>query len=70
MEDVALSKRLKRQRGRPACIELRVETSSRRWELHGIAHTIVLMWVLRLAYALGVAPERLVRLYQNHAAGP
>jgi hypothetical protein len=38
-------------------------TSSRRWERDGIARTILLMWRLRLAYFLGVDPERLARIY-------
>ena len=70
MEDVALSKRLKRTVGRPACIKLQVETSSRRWESHGIVRTIIVMWGLRLAYALGVAPDRLARLYHPHRPRP
>ena len=62
MEDIALSRLLKR-RGRPACIARPLVTSSRRWEQRGILRTVLLMWRLRLAYALGVAPERLARLY-------
>lgn len=62
MEDVALSKTLKR-RSPPACLRERVVTSGRRWEKHGILRTIVLMWRLRLAYALGADPRRLARRY-------
>ena len=62
MEDVALSKRL-RAMGRPACLRTRVVTSGRRWERRGTLRTIVLMWRLRLAYALGADPHRLARLY-------
>ncbi len=63
MEDVALSRALKR-RGRPAGLRARVVTSSRRWETHGIAPTILLMWRLRLGYFLGEPPERLARRYR------
>ena len=62
MEDVALS-RLLRKRGRPACLKSRVRTSARRWESRGVLRTVLLMWRLRALYALGVAPERLARLY-------
>ncbi|MCG6966457.1 MAG: TIGR04283 family arsenosugar biosynthesis glycosyltransferase [Chromatiaceae bacterium] len=63
MEDIALCKLLRRQ-ARPACIRRpRLQTSSRRWEEHGILRTIVLMWRLRLAYALGTEPAELVRRY-------
>src|SRR5262245_35445158 len=62
MEDVALSKRLKRL-GRPLCLAARARTSGRRWEERGVVRTIVLMWRLRLAYWLGVEPAVLARRY-------
>jgi len=62
MEDVALSKALKR-RGHPICLRARVTTSGRRWETHGVLRTILLMWRLRLAYFLGADPARLARQY-------
>ncbi len=64
MEDVALSKALKRAAGRPACLRERVVTSGRRWESRGPWRTIVTMWGLRLAYALGADPARLARRYR------
>jgi rSAM/selenodomain-associated transferase 2 len=62
MEDVALSKILKR-RSPPLCLRERVVTSGRRWRRHGTLRTIVLMWRLRLAFALGADPRRLARRY-------
>jgi rSAM/selenodomain-associated transferase 2 len=62
MEDIELSRRLKRL-GPPLCLQPRVNTSSRRWEEHGILRTILLMWRLRLAFSLGASPARLVRRY-------
>jgi rSAM/selenodomain-associated transferase 2 len=62
MEDIALSKALRRQ-APPACLRVRIVTSSRRWEDQGVIRTILLMWRLRLAYALGADPRRLARLY-------
>ena len=62
MEDVALSKRLKHL-SPPACLRQRVITSARRWERDGVLRTIILMWRLRFAYAMGVDPRRLARRY-------
>lgn len=62
MEDIALSKRLKRE-GHPLCLSARVLTSSRRWEREGVLRTVVLMWWLRLRYYLGADPVDLARLY-------
>jgi rSAM/selenodomain-associated transferase 2 len=64
MEDVALSKTLKRAAGRPACLEARIVTSGRRWEVNGPWRTIFTMWRLRLAYALGADPATLARQYR------
>ena len=63
MEDVAFSRAARRTLGRPACLRARVLTSGRRWERHGVLRTILLMWRLRLAYALGADPHRLARHY-------
>jgi len=62
MEDIALSKALRRLAS-PVCLRTRLVTSSRRWEEHGVLRTILLMWWLRLSYALGAEPDRLARLY-------
>lgn len=68
MEDIALSRELKHQ-GRPLCLRDRVVTSGRRWESKGVVRTVLLMWSLRLAYALGIHPEGLSRLY-GHRSRP
>jgi rSAM/selenodomain-associated transferase 2 len=62
MEDIAISRRLKRL-CRPFCIGTPAVTSGRRWERNGVLRTILLMWRLRLAYYLGVEPALLARLY-------
>lgn len=62
MEDVALSKLLKRH-GRPACLRERVTTSARRWESGGMVRTILLMWRLRAAYFFGADPVKLALRY-------
>jgi rSAM/selenodomain-associated transferase 2 len=63
MEDIAFSRAMKR-RGRPACLRSRVRTSGRRWESRGVLRTVLLMWRLRLAYALGADPARLAEKYR------
>lgn len=62
MEDIAISRRLKK-RSRPVCLSVPVVTSSRRWEQNGIVRTVLLMWWLRLAYFVGVSPRRLAAKY-------
>lgn len=64
MEDIALSRALKRV-SRPLCLRARVVTSGRRWEARGAMRMIVLMWWLRLRYALGASTDRLARLYES-----
>ncbi len=66
MEDIELSKRLKRL-GPPACLGQRVTTSGRRWETHGIWRTILLMLQLRFDYWRGVPAARLVTRYYRDA---
>ena len=63
MEDVDLSKRLKRL-ARPHCLHLKVTTSARRWESRGVWRTIFLMWRLRLAFFFGASPDVLARRYR------
>jgi rSAM/selenodomain-associated transferase 2 len=62
MEDIALSRQLKRL-SRPACLPARATTSGRRWERHGVVRTILTMWRLRLAFFLGADPRRLAIAY-------
>ena len=69
MEDIVLSRRLKR-RWRPLCLASPVVTSGRRWETHGVLRTIVLMWRLRLAFFLGANSTQLARRYGYRAKSP
>jgi rSAM/selenodomain-associated transferase 2 len=62
MEDVAFSEAMKR-RSAPACLRERATTSGRRWERGGVLRTVLLMWWLRLAYALGASPDELAQRY-------
>ncbi len=63
MEDIELSKRLKRAQGPPACLRTRVLVSARRWRTRGVMRTVLQMWTLRLLYVVGVSPATLHRLY-------
>jgi rSAM/selenodomain-associated transferase 2 len=62
MEDIALSRRLKRL-GPPLCLAARATTSGRRWDERGALRTVLLMWRLRFAYWRGAAPDQLARAY-------
>ena len=63
MEDIELSRRLKRAGGAPLCLRTRILTSGRRWERDGLWRTIVAMWQLRFAYWCGVDAIRLAVRY-------
>lgn len=60
-EDLELSRRLRRV-GRIATVPVELEVSGRRFEAHPF-RALVLMHALPALYRLGVAPERLARLY-------
>jgi rSAM/selenodomain-associated transferase 2 len=62
MEDIGLSRRLKRL-SRPLCLGARAVTSGRRWDNAGALRTILLMWRLRFAFFLGANPTALARRY-------
>ncbi len=62
MEDIAMSRKLRKIHS-PLCLRQRVTTSSRRWEKHGIASTIIKMWWLRFSYFMGIDPARLAKQY-------
>ena len=62
MEDIELSKRLRRFR-RPKRMRGRLEASSRRWEREGVVWTTLLMWSIRVRYFFGARPEDLYASY-------
>lgn len=63
MEDIEISKRLKRITP-PICLSSRVITSGRRWDRHGSWRTILLMWQLRWAYWRGTPASQLAERYR------
>jgi rSAM/selenodomain-associated transferase 2 len=62
MEDLEITRQLRRI-GRFVLFPAAVTTSARRHAQIGLARTLVLMWLLRTLYRLGMSPERLHRLY-------
>lgn len=67
MEDIELSRRLKRCAGPPAALRERVLVSARRWQRRGIVRTVVGMWALRLRHFFGESPES---LHHRYYGGP
>jgi rSAM/selenodomain-associated transferase 2 len=63
MEDIDFSRRLK-QKGATAALTATVTTSFRRWKRHGPLRTLLLMWVLRFLYWIGVSPSHLIDWYK------
>jgi rSAM/selenodomain-associated transferase 2 len=63
MEDIEFSRRLKRA-GNVAALRAQVLTAYRRWQARGPVRTILLMWMLRFLYWLGVSPARLHTMYE------
>lgn len=64
MEDIEMSRRLKRQ-SPPVCLRARVTSSGRRWDRHGAWRTIRLMWRLRYRYWRGVSANILAKEYHH-----
>jgi hypothetical protein len=63
MEDIEFSRRA-REVTPPMAIGQCATTSGRRWDQDGVWPTILRMWALRAAFALGVAPDELARRYR------
>ena len=64
MEDITISSALKTV-AKVKRIKSPVLTSARKWQVHGVWPTILLMSTLRLAFWFGIKPERLARWYQK-----
>lgn len=62
MEDIELTSRLRRH-AKPLMIKGFVTTSARRWQKEGVLRTILLMWLLRFLFFIGVSPRKLVNYY-------
>ncbi|MFN0087703.1 MAG: TIGR04283 family arsenosugar biosynthesis glycosyltransferase [Blastocatellia bacterium] len=62
MEDIALFQELKR-RGAVAVLEAKLEISPRRWLKHGVWRTVLLMYLLRAGYWIGIPPATLKRFF-------
>ena len=62
MEDVYLSKRLRRQ-GRIIVVPRRIFVSPRRWQQQGVVRQTLRNWTLTALAAAGVHPDRLASFY-------
>ncbi|EQD26594.1 glycosyl transferase, group 2 family protein [mine drainage metagenome] len=62
MEDIELSKRL-RKKVPPVACQSPVTASVRRWNQWHPIRLVIRMWALRIAYACGIPPRHLVALY-------
>ena len=65
MEDAEMMRRIRNRGDKIFIIPEQVMTSARRWEKEGILYCTLRNWVLRLSYAFGVPPERLVKWYRS-----
>ncbi len=73
MEDLDLARRMRRtgppehqwRAGKLVRLPLSVTTSARRWEQHGLIRTILLMWLIRILFLLGISPSWLRPLYDE-----
>ena len=63
MEDVALSRRLRRI-AKPALLPGPVHVNARRWQHRGPIRQTLRNWWIQLAYAAGVSPQRLKQWYR------
>jgi len=66
MEDVLLSKMLRRQGLRPCVLAGPVNISARRWIKKGIIRQTLSNWWLLLRLRLGAKPNQLAKLYRRH----
>lgn len=62
MEDIVLFNEMKR-RGRVVVLDDKVEISPRRWLARGVWRTVLLMYLLRLGFWLGIHPATLKRFF-------
>src|SRR5439155_17003141 len=70
MEDIELSRRLKRIAGPPLCLRERIVTSGRRWERNGAWRMIFAMWRMRFDYWRGADPASLAARYRSADRSP
>jgi rSAM/selenodomain-associated transferase 2 len=64
MEDYELARRMRRK-GPVAILPLRVRTSGRRFLKRGLLRTTTTNWLLIAGWHLGIAPEKLARIYRR-----
>ena len=62
MEDIELSKRLKRNSS-PIRLSSKLTISNRKWQEEGVGRTILKMWICRILYWFGVRPVTIESIY-------
>ena len=63
MEDIFLSKQLKKNHGKAYIVKTPIVTSTRYWSKHGVIRTILNMWRYRFMYFCGISPQKLYHMY-------
>ena len=66
MEDVELTKRIRKRGDKIRIIRKRVITSARRWETDGVIYSVIRNFILQGLFFLGVNPDKLARFYKLH----
>lgn len=64
MEDIGICKKLKKLSS-PMSLQLKLTTSSRRWQEKGILKTILTMWLMRVLFFIGIKPSTLIKIYEK-----
>ena len=64
MEDIALMRRLKKQKADFHVIPEKVSTSPRRWETEGLAYCTIRNWLMAIGFLSGINPKILAKYYR------
>lgn len=68
MEDVDLMKRIKKDKGVIKFLDIKTQTSSRRWEKEGMIYCTLRNWTILSLFFLGATPEKLAGFYKNKSS--
>ncbi len=64
MEDIALMRRLKKQKAGFHIIPEKVSTSPRRWETEGLVYCTIRNWLMAIGFFSGISPKILAKYYR------
>lgn len=65
LEDLELTRRLKRKHGKPSLVPASMTTSARRWKQVGVLRSVLINQCILLAYAAGVPAQDLESWYRD-----